>query len=185
MVLTKEIERSGKRNETKRYHATYRFTVGERTFEGRDELSSEGWQRLREREPTDVLYRPNNPSSSRLAGSRPWFSKAFITLLGTLFTGIGGTVFMGAVRHARLEWRLRQSGVHAQGTVTELRDRNLKINGVRQWRLHYEFSDYQGRRHQNTTDLPEDEAQNWTVGETGRVLYDSARPSEAMWLGRA
>ena len=130
-----------------------------------------------------MLYRSHSPSSNRLAGHRPWFWKAFFALPGALFAGVGGMFFFGAIGQARLEWRLRQTGVHAQGKVTELRDRNLKINGVRQWRLHYEFSDYQGRRHQNTTDLPEDEAQSWRVGETGKVLYDSARPSEAMWLG--
>jgi len=185
MVLTKEIERSGKRNETKRYKVTYRFTVDGRTFEGHDELSFERWHGLREREPMEVLYLPQKPSSSRLPGPRPWLGKTTLTVVGALFSVVGWTFFFGAVRQARLEWRLRQSGVHAPGTVTELRDRHLKINGVRQWRLHYEFSDYQGRRHQNTTDLSEDEAQAWKIGEIGKVLYDSAQPSEAMWLGRA
>jgi Protein of unknown function (DUF3592) len=184
MVLTKEIERFGRRNESKRYRATYRFTAAGRTFEGREELSFDGWQRLIEREPTEVLYLPNRPASSRLAGPRAWFWTAFIALLGAIVTTIAGTIFMGAVRHARLEWRLRQSGVHANGTITELRDRNLKINGVRQWRLHYEFSDYQGRRHRKSADVAEDEAQTWKVGESGKVLYDSARPDDAVWLGR-
>jgi Protein of unknown function (DUF3592) len=183
MVLTKDIERSGKRNQTKRYWTTYRFTAAGRTFEGRDELSFDGWQRLVEREPAEVLYLVNRPASSRLAGPRAWFWKAFIALLGAIFMAIGGKFFLGAVRQARLEWRLRQHGVSAQGTVTELRDRNLKINDVRLWRLHYEFQDFQGRRHQNTADLAEDEALRWKPGDTGRVLYDSRRPSDALWLG--
>jgi hypothetical protein len=184
MVLTKEIERYGKRNDSKRYRATYRFTAAGRTFEGRSELSFDEWQRLIEREPAEVLYLSNTPAASRLAGPRPWLWKASIALLGAIFATIGGTILRGAVRQARLEWRLRRSGVHATGTVTELRDRNLKINDVRQWRLHYEFRDYRGRRHQNTADLAEDEAQTWKVGETGKVLYDSARPDDAVWLGR-
>jgi hypothetical protein len=51
----------------------------------------------------------------------------------------GKTLFLGAVRHAMREWLLRQQGVNTLGTVTELWERNVKIDGVRQWRLHFEF----------------------------------------------
>jgi hypothetical protein len=79
---------------------------------------------------------------------------------------------------------LRQHGVRTQGIVTELQERNVKINDVQQWRLHYEYSDFQGIRHPGTIDLPEDEAQGWKVGDAGAVLYDPSRPTEAVWLGR-
>jgi hypothetical protein len=29
-----------------------------------------------------------------------------------------------------------------------------------------------------------DEAEHWNVGNIGKVLYDSKRPTEAVWLGR-
>jgi hypothetical protein len=183
IVLTKDIERFGKRNQSKRYWATYRFTAAGRTFEGRDELSFDGWQRLVEREPAEVLYLSNRADSSRLAGRRACFWKAFIAILGAIFVAVGGHFFLGAVRQARVEWRVRQHGVSAQGTITELRDRNLKVNDVRLWRLHYEFQDFQGRRHQNTADLAEDDALRWKPGDTGKVLYDSKHPSDALWLG--
>ena len=32
---------------------------------------------------------------------------------------------------------------------------------MQQWRLHFEFRDYQGRVHRNTIDLPADEAEQW------------------------
>ena len=123
IVLTKEIKRSGKQNRTRRYEATYRYAVAGSTFEGRDEMSFDRWQRLVEREPVDVLYRAQDSGVSRVAGPRPWLAKALIALLGALFTAIGGTFFVGAIRRARLEWRLRQGGVPASGTVVELRDR--------------------------------------------------------------
>lgn len=188
MVLTKEIRRSGegrtRSSETKHYEATYRFTVQGETLEGRDELSPGEWERLIEREPAEVLYRPQRPSSSRLAGRHPWLLKTMFALLGSVFTAIGGTVFVRAVHHARLAWRLRQHGVSTQGTVTELQKRNLKINDVQQWRLHYEYRDFQGHRHAKTMDVPEEEAQRWKVGDIGRVLYDSAQPTEAVWICR-
>lgn len=47
---------------------TYRFTVPGETIEARDELSLEDWERLLEREPTDVMYRAQEPLSNRLVG---------------------------------------------------------------------------------------------------------------------
>jgi hypothetical protein len=184
MVLTKEIRRSGRQNRATEYRLTYRFTVDGKTLEGRDELLQQGWERLTERAPTEVRYLPQRPSSSRLAGPRPWIQKAVFALVGSVFSVVGATFFIGAVRRARLEWRLRRHGVNAHGTVTELRERDLKINGERLWRLHFEFRDFQGRVHRNTIDMSADEAQQWKVGDSGNVLYDSSQPVEAVWLGR-
>ena len=128
-MLTKEIRRSGRQNRTRQYRLTYRFTVDGKTLEGRDELSQQGWERLTERAPAEVRYLPQRPSSSRLAGPRPWIQKAVFALVGSVFSVVGATFFIGAVRRARLEWRLRRHGVNAHGTVTELRERDLKING--------------------------------------------------------
>ena len=185
MVLTKEIRRSGNtRSETLHYEVTYRFAVSGETSEGRDELSREDWERLIERESAEVLYRPGIPSSNRLAGDRPWLKKSFFGLLGLVFAVVGSTVFVRSVRNAKLEWHLRQHGVSTHGTVTELQDLNLKLNRAQQWRLHYEYSDFLGHRHVNTFDMPQDEAQSWKVGDVGGVLYDSTRPTVAVWLGR-
>jgi len=194
-VLTKEIRQSDDStgadrragrgtSRTNHYEVTYRFTVQGETLEGRDELTQEDWERLREHGPVGVLYLPQTPSSNRLAGQRPWLMKTMFGLIGSVFTVLGGTIVVRSVRHARLEARLRQHGVSTQGTVTELRVRNLRINDVQQWRLHYEYRDHQGHRHVKTFDLPEDEAQQWKVGDVGSVLYDSAQPTEAVWLGR-
>lgn len=191
-VLTKEIRRSvdtrsdrpGGRSETRHYEVTYRFKIDGNTLEGRDELSQGDWERLRERGPVGVLYLPQTPSSSRLAGNRPWLMKVMFGVLGLIFTTIGGTSVLHSIRHARLEAWLRQHGVSTQGTVTDLRERNVRINKVPLWRLQYEYRDYQGHPHVRTIDMLADEAEHWNVGNIGKVLYDSKRPTEAVWLGR-
>jgi hypothetical protein len=185
MVLTKEIRLTGEsRSRTKHYEATYRFMAEGGTYEGRDELSHAEWQRLVEREPVGVLYRPTKPSSNHLAGHSAWLLKAIFGLVGSVCVLVGGTLFVRAIRSAKLEWRLRQHGVRAAGTVTQLHARNVKVNNVQLWRLYYEYGDFLGRRHVKTIDVPEDKAQEWKVGDVGVLLYDSARPSEAVWRGR-
>jgi hypothetical protein len=185
-VLTKEIRKSRRRGKTRvrGYEATYRFAVDGRVYEGRDQLSLDGWRALHEQERTRVRYRPRDPSDNRLDAPRPWLRRTVMLLSGILLSGIGGFLFAGAVRRARLEWRLSPHGARTEGTVTARFDRNLVVDGVRLWRLQYEFSDDQGVRHENTTDMPETDAAGWNVGESGVVLYDPARPDEAIWIGR-
>ena len=144
MVLTKEIKRSGKGNKTKRYEATYRFTVHETRLEGRDELSYDTWAKLRERQPAEVRYRPARPSANRLAGAHPWFVNLLLGVLGVVLTVVGSTFVVGAIRNAWLASHLQTHGVKTSGTVTNLHERNLKIGGEQQWRLHYEVQGLPG-----------------------------------------
>ncbi|MGQ0735423.1 MAG: DUF3592 domain-containing protein [Acidobacteriota bacterium] len=189
MVLSKDIRVSSsgsgsRRSSTRHYEVTYRFTADGETYEGQDELSHDAWQGLREREPVEVRYRPHRPSSHHLAQRSEWMLKTIFLLLGSVFTSIGGTMVIRALRHARLEAHLRQHGVTADGIVVALEARNVRVNNVQQWRLGYEYRDFQGRRHEGAIHLPADQAQDWTVGDTGRVLYDSTAPARAVWLGR-
>jgi hypothetical protein len=186
MVLTKEIKRSNRRSSStsRRYEAAYRFTANGQALEGRDQLPFAEWQRLVEREPVAVLYRPSKPSSNHLAARRAWLVKTIFGLLGSFCAALGGVFFVRAVRHAKLEWRLRQHGTRTEGRVADLGPRDVYVNNVRLWRLQFEYSDYQGRSHLKTFDVSEDEAQAWKVGDPGAVLYDTARPTDAVWLGR-
>jgi hypothetical protein len=52
------------------------------------------------------------------------------------------------------------------------------------WRLHFEYRDSQGRRFSNEAELAGSEARLWKIGDTGRVLYDPAKPANSIWLGR-
>jgi hypothetical protein len=184
VVLTKEIRRSGRQNRTKHYEATYRYTVAGAAFEARDVLSFDGWSRLIEREPAEVFYHAADPGISHLSRRRPWGAPTFMTSIGTLFSGIGATFVLGAIRRARLEWRLRQGGVSTSATVVDLREQNLKIDGVQQWRLNYRYQDLRGGTHDDTITIPEDEAAQWNIGDAGKVLYDPAQPAAAVWVGR-
>jgi hypothetical protein len=183
MVLTKERKRSGRNHQSTRYEATYRFTIADATFEGRTRIPYEQWTPLIERQPVTVRYLPEAPSTSRLDGSRTWPGATIPALLGCLFTAIGAWLFVGTVRSAKLEWRLRRHGVPGHGTVVDVRDRRLKINGVQQWRLRFEYDDSQGLRHAGSHDLAEHEALLWKTGDVGSVLYDPRKPSDAIWLG--
>lgn len=184
MILTKEIKRSGRSQRTSSYEATYRVMVPEGAFEARAELSYDAWARLKERQAADVLYLPDRPATSRLAGTPRSMLPAFMALAGSVFFAIGATFLNNSIRRARLEWRLRQRGAATDGVVIELCDRRLRTNGVQQWRLRYEYNDYQGRRHTGTHDLPLDEALGWKVGDAGAVRYDPGKPADAIWLGR-
>jgi uncharacterized protein DUF3592 len=185
-VLAKEIRAGShrRRSKTEHYHVAYRFEAEGKTYEGRDELPRRKWELLTERGPVEVLYRPSDPSSNHLVGRSVWLRNSLLAGVGTLFTLLGTVMFAGAVRAARLEWRLGQKGVRAPGTVVELRERALEIDGIRQWRLGYEYRDFQGTSHVGTVDVSADEAGRWSVGDAGTVLYDPGRPGEAVWLGR-
>jgi hypothetical protein len=193
VVVAKEIRTSeqsvgtGVDRDTSRtthYEATYRFSIEGKIFEGRDEGTQERWESLAEGTPVEVLYLLRDPASSRLAGPRPWFVKTIFGFVGLAFATLGAVLVARGARYAKLESRLREHGVKATSTVTELRGLALRVNDTQQWRLHYEYQDFQGHRHGNTIDMPEDEAQQWKVGDTGDVRYDSLKPTEAVWLGR-
>ena len=169
---------------TTRYEVTYTFNADGKIFEGRDQVGKERWDTLAEGTPVEVLYLPTKPSSSRLAGPRSWFMKVVFAFLGLVFAVVGAVLVARDVRYSSLESRLKEHGVRASGTVTEIHGLPLRINDVPQWRLHYEYQDFQGHRHVNTIDIPEDEAQEWKVGDAGRVSYDSAQSTRSVWLGR-
>ena len=182
MILTKEIK-AARRNRTS-YEATYRVMVPEGAFESRARIPFDAWSKLRERESVEVVYLADRPTKSRLKASREWQGLAILALVSVVFFPVGATFFRRSIRRARLEWRLRHTGAAATGVIAEIADRNLKINDVRQFRLTYEYDDFQARRYTGTHDVPEDEALLWKVGDTGAVRYDSQQPAESIWLGR-
>ena len=189
LVLTKDIRTStsgsgSRRTRTRHYEVTYRFTVDRVAYEGEDELSHAEWQRLREREPVEVFYRPGRPSSNTLTRSGDWALKIIFTLLGGIFSIVGGIVFGRALRSARLRSRLLEQGQRTEGTIVALHPRNVRLNRVRQWRLRYEYQDHMGGRHEGTFDLPEPDAGQWEVGRVGEVLYDTTQPATSVWVGR-
>ena len=75
-----------------RYEATYRFVVPEGAYEHRARLSYETWARLKEREPAEVLYLPDRPATSRLAGSPRRTFSAVMALSGFACLAAGAAI---------------------------------------------------------------------------------------------
>ncbi len=151
---TSTAGRTGSRSRTQHYEAIYRFAVQGEMREGRDELTQDDWERLKQGGQVDVLYLPDNPSSNRLAGPSRWFTNALFVLIGLVLTATGAVAGVRVARRARLEARLQQQGVSTKGTIIELAAGTLKLNNVKQWRLRYEYEDAQGHRHVQTFRSP-------------------------------
>ncbi len=183
MVLTKDIGRSG--NNTNR-SVTYRFIDADgRTIEGRSEVGEPLWSSLTERGPVSVAYLPNRPSVNRVVGTSKRTLLLIFSFVGGFLSLAGGTIATVALRNARTRRRLLTAGVRAPATVAEVKAMNLRVNGRTQWRLKYEYRDYQSRPHSHSMYLDADEARRWKPGDTGDVLFDPDSPDHAMWLGRS
>jgi hypothetical protein len=97
IILTKEIKDLAYR--PMRYEATYRFMVPEGAFENRARLPYDSWTRLKEREPAEVVYLPEWPATSRLAGSHRRTSSA-LTLAGCACLAAAARVISKRYRRA-------------------------------------------------------------------------------------
>ena len=99
-ILTKsnKTSSSGRRGKkrkigTKQYEANYRFDVDGKTYDGEDELTHKAWDRLAEGQPAEILYLPDHPALSRLAGPRPKLEKTLFGIIG-LASMIVGALFV-------------------------------------------------------------------------------------------
>ena len=182
MVLTKDIGQSG---DNVIRSVTYRFaTADDRTFEGKSEVSESTWNSLTERGPVSVAYLPNRPSVNAVVGASKLTLLLIFSFVGVLLSVAGGMIVTVALRKARMRQRLLTAGVRAPATVAEVKAMNLRVNGRTQWRLKYDYHDFQSRAHQRSMYLDADEAMRWKPGDTGDVLFDPERSERAIWLGR-
>jgi hypothetical protein len=83
MILTKEV------TAVRTYAATYRFMVPEGVFEDRARVPYDDWMRLKEDQITEVLYLPERPAISRLAGPQRWLGPAVMMMLGGVCIAAG------------------------------------------------------------------------------------------------
>src|SRR5262245_1784782 len=107
-VITKQIRTTGgrqSRSRSKRYEATYKFTIEGRTFEGRDTLSSEAWSRLSEGRAVEVLYLPGDPESNHLAGHNSSLVHGVMLLVGVVFSAAGSEWLVRSLRTVPAETR--------------------------------------------------------------------------------
>lgn len=188
LVLTREIvtaRRSSGDGTSTKYRVTYRFEArsGE-TLEHSDDVDVHTWEALQEQGPVKVEYLRDEPGESRIAGESDRTTAWILMGIGGPFGLAGGGVIAFAVRRRMEQARLRRDGAHTTGTVVAVRETNISINRVRQWRIHYSYRDHHGREHSGEGDLiPPDAASRITAGQTAPVRYDRNAPEKSLWLG--
>ena len=99
MVLTKAIQ-GGKKSSNESYQITYRFSTPDgKVVMGNASVSPEIWDRLEERGPVQVTYRPDKPQSNRVEGKKvDWMLPIGSGIAGFILTSLGGFVLFKALR---------------------------------------------------------------------------------------
>jgi Protein of unknown function (DUF3592) len=185
VVISKAIQRATKDQGTS-YRVTYRFsTPHEQLVEGHATVSRNTWDALTEEGPVAVRYLPQAPTTNRLEGESAWFLALIFLGLGGVFAPVGGVLLLKGLRRLRTERRLLQSGLVAEGTVTEVAESNLRINNQHLWVIRYRYQDHLGRPHEGQSGyLNAQEAAAWQIGDTGTVRFDRYHPAHSLWLGK-
>ncbi len=185
MVLTKDIVRADSDSSTQ-YRVRFRFSPEDgSTVDGAQDVSIETWEALTERGPVAVYYLPTSPSSARLDPDANVVISIVFLVVGVVFGGIGGVLFVRAVRGLLRARRLLRSGVATEATVSGVEGTNVSFNRRPQFRVRYRYRDEQGGEHEGDSGyLDWDEASTWNEGDHVSVRYDPQRPADSHWVGR-
>jgi hypothetical protein len=192
MVLTKYIARSSSHSDrsssTPTYWVTVRFsTEAGKVIKGKAQVEVDTWDALIERHPIQVTYLPSAPQTYRIEGeTSTWILPFIFAGIGALFTIVGGAVFWSGLRSRRVTERLRHSGMTVEATVTSIGPGSVRINGVKQWVIRYEFTDAAGRKRTGISfPMAPEEAEAWDAGQHGFIRYDPRAPGKSLWIGTA
>jgi uncharacterized protein DUF3592 len=172
-------------NRSTRYLVTYRFTPSNgAALEQTEEIPLELWETLAAGDEVTVRYLVDDPGTARMRAPTPPWVPPLVAALTAAFAALGGFIAWRWWRRLLVLLRVQRNGVAAHATVTHVAPAGVVINRVPQWRLKYEFRDERGRRHEGESDyLRPHEAAEWRPGDGGRVLYDSERAADNVWLG--
>lgn len=184
-VVLKKFTRTHKGSRS--YWVRYRFTPpGGQEVEAGAEVERGAWERLAEQEPISVRCAASDSRLHRVEGEKVERVLPLVfSGVGALFGAVGGVIFGKGVRRFRRRRRLEREGIVAEGTVTQVVETHFSINRVRQWKIHYTYSDYRGQSHGGDSGLiPPEEASAWQVGDKGTVRFDPARTEESIWVGK-
>lgn len=191
MVLTKAItysssdtsSRGGSRNPT--YHVTFRFLTRGGMIQGKAEVSGDTWDTLIEREPIRITYLPDAPQHYRVENQTSgWWLPGSFTVMGGIFTSLGGFIFLRARTGLQTRARLHREGITTEATIFEVRPTRIRINGVHQWSLRYRYQDGRGKSCTGAESLSPEEAEAWKEGDKGMVRYNPRRPNFSIWIGK-
>lgn len=184
VVLAKDIRRATKDQGTS-YEITYRFNTSDgRPVQRRESVSIATWEPLREGDTIAVEYLRRDPSVNRLADGGDLATPVSFIVMGGVFGGVGGFLFIKGVRWVLRERRLRRDGTLTDATVTAVAPTKISLNRQQQWAVYYQYRDHGGREQEGRSGyLAPDEAQSWNRGDIGKVRFDRERPGESIWLG--
>lgn len=185
IVLTKDISLADSDSSTA-YRVRFRFTSKDgSTIEGDEQVEVATWEGLTERGPIEVYYLPSSPSSVRLEPGESPIGVLILFLVGVVFGGIGGFLFVRAALELLRARRLLHSGIDAEATVTGVEGTNVSFNRQPQFRVRYSYRDRQGGRHSGDSGyLDWEEASRWTKGDHVAIRHDPQRPAESVWIGK-
>ena len=189
MVLTKARKTSSSssgRSSTPTYEVTFRLLTPGGTVLGKADVSGDTWDSLIEREPVRVTYLPDAPQHYRIEGqSGGWILPLIFTVMGSIFGGLGGFILLRARNLMQIKRRLQREGVTTTATVSDVRAANMRINGIQQLAIHYEYRDERGRSHSGKEMFPPEEAARWKEGDRVTIRYDRRNPGNSIWVGTA
>jgi len=190
IVLTKAItsssSTSSRGNNTPTYKITFRFLTPGGSVTGGSEVTAEAWDSLVERELIQITYLPDAPQHYRIEGQTSgWWIPASFTVMGGIFTSVGGFILLRARSRLQIQQRLQREGIATTATVSEVRAAKMRINGVQQLAVHYQYQDERGRSYTGTETFPPQEADRWKAGDRVTIRYDRRRPNRSLWVGKA
>lgn len=189
MVLTKARKTSSSGSgrsggSTPTYEVIFRFTTPAGFVTGKAEVAAETWDTLIEREPIRILYLPDAPEHYRVEGQTSgWWLPGVMTVMGLLFGGLGGFILLRAHSRLRIRQDVQREGLTTTATVSEVCEANIRINGVRQWVVRYDYRDERGNVHEGQEDVSPEEALRWKEGDRVTIRYDRRRPDRSLWVG--
>lgn len=189
LVLTKAITSSSsgssRDSATPAYRITFRFLTPGGLVTGGAEVTRDTWDSLVEREPIQITYLPGAPQHHRVEGQADgWMPPVLMTILGGVFSSLGGFIFLRARSRLQTQRRLQREGITSTATVSGVRAANMRINGVAQLAVHYEYQDDRGRSHAGKEMLSPEEADRWKEGDRVTIRYDRRRPNLSIWIGK-
>lgn len=188
IVLTKEIYRksnkSGKQSNPS-YRVTFRFVPREgEIVRGTADVTAEDWDVLEERGPVQVTYLPDEPHSYRIHGQSDDIVLPIVFgAVGGVVGSLGAFIVFNAVKTRKRAKDLGRTGMTAEATITDIGPSYLRINGMNQVKLHYEYRDAQGKTRKGSCTMSPEEAGEWPPGRMGRVRYDPRKPGVNIWVG--
>lgn len=184
-VLTKAIASSSKDSDP--YSIEFRFTTRDgKQIKGRAKITHDEWNLLTERGTVKVGYLPDNPQINRVPGQiGDTISALVFSLMGSVFSLLGGVIFGVAFVRMRRSGRIRKIGQSAQALVESVNETNFSVNNVRQVAVRYSYKDQSGREyHGKSEPMAPEQGELWKPGDRGAVRFDGDAPQNSVWIGK-